>query len=48
MSGPCLCGAPDCRRCFPGTWWHEEYCDDSGECDCHTEDDEPDYDGDEE
>lgn len=18
MSGPCLCGDPDCRRCFPG------------------------------
>lgn len=17
---PCLCGAPDCRRCFPGSW----------------------------
>ena len=21
---PCLCGAPDCKRCFPTTWWHEE------------------------
>lgn len=18
---PCLCGAPDCPRCFPGSWW---------------------------
>lgn len=20
MNGPCLCGDPSCRRCFPGSW----------------------------
>jgi hypothetical protein len=20
MKEPCLCGAPDCRRCFPFSW----------------------------
>ena len=20
MTGPCMCGDPGCRNCFPGTW----------------------------
>lgn len=23
MSWPCLCGASDCRRCHPHSWWEE-------------------------
>lgn len=35
MIEPCLCGAPDCRRCFPSTWWHDmDNCTGDGECDC--------------
>ena len=25
---PCLCGAPDCARCFPTTYMYEAYEDD--------------------
>lgn len=27
MYEPCLCGATDCRRCHPSTWWQEEAAD---------------------
>ena len=33
LSEPCLCGAPDCRYCFPSSWreneLYEKYCDES-------------------
>mgnify|MGYP001559253909 CR=1 FL=1 len=25
MKEPCLCGAPDCRRCFPGNFRNGRY-----------------------
>jgi hypothetical protein len=36
MRGPCLCGAYDCPRCFPSSWWHLEDCnpDEDGNCEC--------------
>ena len=48
MSGPCLCGATDCPRCYPGSWWHNEDCDgDDCVCDDPHDYDVDDYEGDE-
>jgi len=49
--GLCLCGATDCPRCYPGSWWHDpDNCDGTSECDCQdpAEYEPDDYDGDEE
>lgn len=24
MSGYCMCGAYDCRKCYPSDWWRED------------------------
>lgn len=36
---PCLCGDPECRRCFPSG--HSEDCsyEETGECNCQEEED---------
>ena len=51
MTEPCLCGAPDCRRCFPQNFRRTRmgryvYIDPDAEPDDYEPDDEPDPDAD--
>ena len=54
MKEPCMCGAPDCRRCFPGNFRRGVYVaemteeeEEELEDDCDEPDDDPrDSDGD--
>jgi len=51
MPERCLCGATDCPRCYPSTWWHDPDTCTGDDCDCvdpHDYDIEPpdDYDHD--